>query len=121
MATTTDPPTTTEELDEARDRLRHEKLEREFDGDPDGQLFEAPSQLSFNLGAGRGNAPAFGTLKITGSLRVPRDLLYQEHVSVRIIDSRGELVAEAEATVDWPAFNTKDTLTERIHTAAIDY
>jgi hypothetical protein len=108
---TTDVPTR-EELDEARDRVRHENID---------QLFDAPSQLSFNLGAGQGNTPAFASLKISGSLRVPRDLLVGEHVSVRIVDANGELIATAEATVDWPSFKTKDTLTERIHTAAVDY
>lgn len=121
MATTTDNPPTIEELEAARERLRDEEERDRRRHEKLDQLFDVPSQLSFNLGAGRGDSPAFGSLKISGSLRVPRDLLYQEHVSVRIIDARGELIATAEATVDWPSFKTKDAMTERIHTAAIDY
>lgn len=44
MATTTDRPPSTEELDEARDRLRRDAIDREFG---------EPAQLSFDLGAGR--------------------------------------------------------------------
>lgn len=100
-------------LDAARERVRDEE-----------QLFEAPSQLSFDIGAPRRSSPDFATLKIGGTLGVTRDLLYQEHVTVTVTDAHGEVIATQPATIGWPAFKDKTTgeltFTERAHTATVD-
>lgn len=82
-------------------------------------------QLSFDLGVSRTNRPDFATVKVSGSLLVGRDLSYREPVTVKVIDQGGEVVAEAPATVGYPAFKDhfdKDggKRVERIHAAKID-
>lgn len=84
------------------------------------------SQLSFNLGTGRGLAPDYATLKIKGDMPVKVDLLYGQAVSIQVIDRRsGEMIAEADAGILYPTFvDHFDThgsrIIERKHTASID-
>lgn len=121
MATTTDAPTA-EELDEARDRVREELSDEERDQRRHAHL---TPQLSFDLGTGRGDSPDFATVKVGGQLGVERNLRYAEPVTVTITNRHGEVIAEASATIGYPAFKdhfdkygTKTV--ERIHTATVD-
>jgi hypothetical protein len=115
VSTTTDRPPTREELDEARDRVRHENSD---------QLFDAPSQLSFDLGAGRKDAPDFASLKITGDIGLVADLKRRQNVTVTVTDHLGEVIATRPATITGIAFKDKTdkygTTTERVHTASLD-
>ncbi len=116
MATTMDPPTSAE-LDEARDRLR--------DDAPDGALFDAPSQLSSDIGAGRKDAPDFATLKVTGDIGLVADLKRRQNITVTVTDHLGEVICSRPATVTSIQFKDKTdqhgvTTTERIHVAAVD-
>ncbi|MGH2876666.1 MAG: hypothetical protein ACRDLV_10480 [Solirubrobacteraceae bacterium] len=114
MTTTTEaPPTTQQQLDEARDRLRHEKLDR------------FAEQLTFDVGAGRGDAPDFASLKISGAIGVSADLKRRQGVIVRVMDARnGELICDATATVTSVQFkdatDKNGTTTERVHVAPLD-
>ena len=106
-----------QELDEARERLQGEH--------PDGALFDAPSQLSFDLGTGRRATPDFATLKIAGQLSVSENLLYAQTVHVTVTDHHGEVLTEGSATVGYPAFKDHydkygGKSVERIHTATLD-
>lgn len=113
MATTTERPPTTEELDEARERLRDEH--------------DGPSlrQLSFDLGTGRGVSPDFASLKFSGDALVGQDLKYEQRVTVTVTDHHGEVICEHAATIGYPAFRDHvdkhgTKMVERIHTAALD-
>lgn len=110
-------PPTTADLDAARERLQDEAH--------DERLFDAPSQLSFNLGTGRRDAPDFATVKIAGQLDVSKDLLYGQSVTVTVTDHHGEVIAEGAAAVGYPAFKDHfdkhgGKTVERIHTATIE-
>ena len=89
-----------------------------------GRLRDENTQLSFDLGAGRGGRPDFATVKIAGALTVERDLRYCEHVTITVADMHGEVLCEQQATVGYPAFKDhwdKDgnKSVERLHTATI--
>lgn len=104
-------------LNEARDRLRDE--------DDSEQPFDAPSQLSFNIGAGRSDAPDFASLKVSGALGLKADLKRRQSVTVTVTDHLGEVISSKPATVTSIQFkDTTDkdhqTTTERIHVAALD-
>lgn len=81
-------------------------------------------QLSFDVGA-RGDAPEFGSLKLSGSLNLTRDLKRRQALTVVVSDPRtGEVICERSATVTAIGFKDSTdkygTTTERQHTATID-
>lgn len=80
------------------------------------------AQLSFDIGEPR-KKPDHASIKIAGELGVGHNLYRGETVHIQITDRNGELVAEGDAEVEWPAFKDKVideiTYTKRIHTATV--
>ena len=82
------------------------------------------SQLSFDLGMRPSNRPDFGTVKVSGSLLVTRDIWFGDDVVVTVTDTHGEVLASGSARCDWPQFRTTTdsyglSSTERKHTVKI--
>lgn len=80
---------------------------------------EEPIQLSFDVGGG---TPDFASVKVSGAMRLSRQLRKGEEVSIRLISPDGEIIAEADGHVSSVAFKDKRNKfgdvesTERAHT-----
>ena len=77
------------------------------------------TQLTFDVG---GATPDFGSIRVTGSMGLARELRKGEFVGIRLITADGEILAEADGHVSAVAFKDKRNKfgdvesTERAHT-----
>lgn len=83
-------------------------------------------QLTFEIAGIDKDNPEFGSLKLSGTIPLFKDLQRREAVQIVVTDSKGEVLVETSATVTAIHFKDEvdkrgDITTERIHTASVGY